>query len=578
MRDINAKPFRLPRAVLSIGLCISSLAWAQQGPSNEQVLQAWQQQTGQNIWRQDGGKLEFRGAVSLDLYENSVRTPSGNTGAALSGLRDGSFARSILQGDVRSTNTAQDTTYVQGVLTSTNDRGVLARYANQINSFQMGRAGVGYQLAFGDVVAGYSNLSSNLGLRGVLASREMDKLQVSAFAGVVAESWEALSKRDPLDNLPVRTQYLRDVYGVKGEQALNANWRAFVTAQHYGDRLSSATPVASTVNGVVTPLRPPIKGESVSLGAKYQAQNTQWVAEFASSRSKDLNTGSKSNGDALVLDGTHRWQNFGLRAGFHDLEPEFASNAQSVAPGIRETYVGADWQITPQFLWNVDLRESVTRFAGTNQASELDTVGNRLAYSFADIAGLSLNASDTRNRGKDPLGNPVRTDQTQIGAAYGANVWNANFSVGQGHTRNPQSPAADSNTRSWQAALGRNWSDVNAEVPASYQLTVQATAFGQNQRFVATGTGSRSTALGLNASLNTQRWGLWSAAWQRQLSTQPTVGQPDLWSSVFSFDWARQIGDAWSLKAFARVNRRNHGDVNLQADERTLGVQAGFKW
>jgi hypothetical protein len=578
MRAFSVARQGLFLACSGLGLCLGSFAWAQQGPSNEQVLRTWQQQTGQNIWQQDGGKLEFRGAASLDVYDNQVRVPSGNTGAALSGLRDGSFARGIFQGDARSTNSTQDTSYVQGVFTSTNDRGVLPRYANQINSFQMGRAGVGYQMAFGDVVAGYSSLSSNLGLRGLLASREIDKFSVSGFAGVVAESWEALSKRDPLDNLPARTQYLRDVYGLKAEQSFTANWRGFATAQHFGDRVSSASPVASTINGVVTPIRAPVKGEAVSLGLKYQEQNAQLVAEYAASRSKDLTTGNKADGDALVLDGTYRWQVFGLRAGFHDLEPEFASNAQSVAPGIRETYVGGDWQITPQLLWNVDLRESATRLVGSNQASELDTVGNRLAYSFANIAGLSVNLSDTRNRGKDNLGNPVRTDQTQLGLAYGASVWNTNLSVGQGKTRNPQNPVSDGNTRSWQAALGRNWTDAQADLPASYQLTVQATAFGQSQKFAATGTGSRSTSVGLNASLNTQRWGLWSAAWQRQLSTQPTVGAPDLWSSVFSFDWARQIGEAWSLKAFARANRRNHGDLNLQADERTLGLQAGYKW
>jgi hypothetical protein len=545
-----------------------------QGLTNEQVLRSWQQQTGQAFWAQDSGQIEFHGATSLDIYSNQVRVPStGSTGTnTFSSLHNGDFARGLLQGDVRSTNAAQATTYVQGVLTSSNDRGMQPRYATQINNFQMGRTGVGYQMAFGDVAAGYSTLSSNLGLRGLLGSKELDKVTLSGFAGTVAESWEALSNRSALDGQAPRTRYLRDVFGTKGEYKLAAEWSAFATAQRFSDRVNTATPLASSVT------LPALDGDAISVGAKYQTQVAQLAMEYARSSSKNAISGANAKGDALVLDGSYRWQSFGLRAGFHDLEPEFVSLAQSVAPGIRETYAGGDWQITPQLTWSIDLRDSITRIATTGQRSELDSQNNRLTYNLTNIPGLSLNLSDTRNQGQDGLGNQQRNDLSQAGVNYGGQVWTANLSAGAGRVRNPQSPAADGTSRQWQAALGRHFSDASLETQANYQLLVQGTASSQRQKFAATGADATSNALGLNVSLQTTRYGALSAQWQRQQNTQPIAGAPDLYSSLFNLDWARQITESWSFKAFARVNRRNHGDANLRVDERSLGVQAGYKW
>jgi hypothetical protein len=561
----------------ALALCAMMLATPQsqaQGLSNEQVLQSWQQQTGQALWAKDGGQIEFHGAASLDVYSNQVRTPATTTTGTntFSGLRNGDFARGVFQGDARSTNAAQATTYVQGVFTSTNDRGAQPRYATQVNSFQMGRAGVGYQMAFGDVVAGYSVLSSNLGLRGLLGTKELDKLNLSGFAGTVAESWEALSNRSALDGQAPRTRYLRDVFGAKGEYKLAAEWSAFATVQRFSDRVNTATPLASSVT------LPALDGDAVSLGAKYQTQAAQLAMEYAYSNSKDAINGTKAKGDALVLDGTYRWQSFGLRAGFHDLEPEFASLAQSVAPGIRETYVGGDWQVTPQLIWSMDLRDATTRFVATTLRSELDTLSNRLSYNLAEFPGLSLNLSDTRNRGEDGLGNRQRNDQTQAGVNYGGQVWTAGLSAGAGRTRNAQNSSADGDSRQWQAALGRNFSNATVETQADYQLLVQGTASGQRQKFLSTGTDTTTNALGLNVSLQTGRYGTLGAQWQRQQTSQPVVGAAELYSTLFNLDWARQITEAWSFKAFARVNRRNHGDANLRVDERSLGVQAGYKW
>ncbi|MFM7330845.1 MAG: hypothetical protein ACKO1L_04155 [Brachymonas sp.] len=43
-------------------------------------------------------------------------------------------------------------------------------------------------------------------------------------------------------------------------------------------------------------------------------------------------------------------------------------------------------------------------------------------------------------------------------------------------------------------------------------------------------------------------------------------------------DWTKSFTPQWQLKGYAKVNRRNHGDLTLQVDERILGVQGSYNW
>jgi hypothetical protein len=562
--------------------CLSTTAaWAQstdaaqqaQQAANAQVLQSWQQQTGQAASVSPQGRLEFHGGITLDAYSVGISSPSGNP--ALSPLRDNSFGKLVFQGDVRSQSPEQDITYLQGTFTSTNDRSVLSRYATQINSFQTGRAGVGYQLAFGDVVANYSGLSSNLGLRGLLAAKQFGALTVTGVAGTVAESWEALFQRHALDNLPPRTRYLRDVIAVKAEYAFDQQWSAFATLQNYSDRIGSAAlPVGSAA----------LEGVIVSTGLKYVKDTLQISAELASAKTEDKTTLTDRSGNAFVVDGTYRFTQagVGLRFGYHDLGPKFASLAQTVAPGIREWYAGADWQITPQLTWGVDVRDATTRVAATPFApasqNSLETFSNRLSYSFQNITGLVLSLSDTRNWAEDALGNRNRNDTTQLSLNYGSQLWTAALSVGQGHSRSPVNPAADSNSSQWQLMLGRNWSNASAENQASWTLGLQANLGQQIQKQVLVGTQSKATTYGLNLSGSSVSWGQLLAGLQRQLTDQPTPGAAQLTTTTLNLDWTKAFGPQWQWKGYAKVNRRNHGDATLQVDERVVGVQGSYKW
>jgi hypothetical protein len=537
--------------------------------ANGQVLQAWQEQTGQAVWVKEDGQLEFHGATSLDVYGNSVNVPSGNP--ALSSLREGNKARGIFQGDIRTTSPEGDVTYLQGVVTSTNDRGVQSRYATQVNTLQVGRAGVGYQLAFGDVVAGFSNLSSNLGLRGALLTKEIGAFTLTGFAGTVADSWESLSNTTALDGLPPRSRYLRDVYGAKGDYRYSAETNLYATLQAYRDRTSSAP---------VLPGLAAMDGKVFTFGGKQQVAQGQWSAEAGKSQRTDLTTGNESDGRALTLDGSYRWTSLGVRAGFHDLSAAYASLAQTVAPGVREFYVGGDWSATPQLNLSMDVRHAITRLLGgpgfPEFRNDLDTFNTRVSYSVLSLPGLMLSLSDTRSKGEDSALNQTRNEQQQASAAYGMGMWNGQLSIGTGESSNSASALANSTSRQWQASIGRTFSDVSVEVAPAWTVSTQLFTSSQIQKFAAGEVRSRS--IGLNVSMISSRWGNLAALLQRQKTTQVLAAAPGLSTSSFTLDWTRQFTPQWTGKAYARVNHRNHGDFALQADERVIGVQGAYQW
>jgi hypothetical protein len=538
---------------------------------NQQILQKWQMQTGQAGALNTQGQVEFHGDVTLDVYHNSVTNPSGKSD--LTPLKTGAFEKIVLQGDVRSTSADEDVLYAQGVITGSNDRSVLARYANVANSVQIGRSGIGYQLSFGDVVAAFSGLGSNLGLRGTMGIKELGGLTVTGFAGTVAESWEALSNRVALDGLSPRTRYLRDVVGAKAEYKISGEFTGFMTLQNYHDRMGSADlPVGSAA----------LDGHITTIGSKYVNGNLQVTAEAARSTKNDLVASTSASGQASIIDATYRMDTVALRSGYHDLDANFASLAQTTAAGIREWYVGADWTITPQLTYGVDVRDAVTRLAAQGETpssqSSLKSLTNRVNYSLIAVPGLTVSVSDTRNKGKDALLNSTLNDTTQFVTAYANADWSANALVGIGRVINPSNEAADSKNKNWQLTVGRNLSDASAEKQAGWTLGLQATTGRQLQTFIVTGIETRTSNIGLNVTGTSQAYGNLNLGWQRQRSTQPIAGAANLTTDTLNLDWTKAFGPQLTMKAYAKINRRNHGDAALQVDERIIGVQGAFKW
>ena len=545
------------------------LSEADRQAANQQLLNSWQQQTGQTEQAADPTSslsTAFNGQTSLDTYNNSTFIPSRNP--ALSAMQPGGFAQLGFQGDLRIKSANDTVTHAQGSLTSTNDRAIQFRYPTQIGNFQVGRTSGGYQVLAGDVAADFSGLSSGLGLRGALASKEFGGLTATAFAGTVAESWEALLQSSALDGLPPRTSYLRNVVGAKGDYKFSTDLTGYATLQNYRDKISSAP---------LPPLSPAFDGTIVTAGAKYLSGPLQVTSEFAYSKKRDQNTNSNDADSAFVMDGTYSFSAVKLRAGYHDIGSNFASLA-SASPGIREFYAGTDWAVTPQLVWTLDARDAITRLTGGAGQTALFTLGNRIVYSVSTIPGLAFGISNTGNKAKDALGNASSNGNTQLSVNYADPVWSANADVGTGYSRDLINPAADSNLQNWQLGLGRSWSDANRDSVASWSLSLQGTLGSQLQTLVVGLSQSRSSTAGLNVAFTSTAWGNLNAGLQIQSTSQPTLGAPDLKTTSFNLDWSKEFYKKWTLKTYARYNLRNHGDVLLQADERTIGVQGVYKW
>ena len=539
--------------------------------ANQQILQKWQTQTGQAGTVNTQGQVEFHGDATLDIYNSSVTNPSGK--GDLTPLKTGTFEKIVLQGDWRSTSAEDDVLYAQGVVTGSNDRSVLARYANIANSVQIGRSGVGYQFSFGDVVAAFSGLGSNLGLRGTLGTKELGALTLTGFAGVVAESWEALNNRSALDGLAPRTRYIRDVLGAKVEYKISDTLTGFMTLQNYHDRLGSVELPAGSVA---------LDGRITTVGSKYVNGNLQVSAEIAHSSKNDLVAQIDRSGNAGIIDATYRLDSVSLRTGYHDLDANFASLAQTTTAGLREWYVGADWAISPQITYGIDVRDAVTRTAALGDTpssqSSLQSLTNRFNYNVQTVPGLAFSVSDTRNKGKDALQNSTLNDATQLVTSYTTAEWSAYALIGVGRSRNPLNDAADSNNRMWQVTVGRNLSNATAETPADWSMSLQATAGRQLQTLSTTGAETRTSNAGINVTGTSRTYGNLSLGLQHQRSTQPISGTANLTTNTLQLDWTKAFGQQLTIKAYARINRRNHGDVLLQVDERIIGVQGAFKW
>jgi hypothetical protein len=195
---------------------------------NDQVIRAWQQNNlgaaGPSLKREEDGstRLEWKGGLTVDTYSNDVSSAGGylNTPS-----RTGAFYRNTLNSDLRAVHKDNTVDYFQLGATSSNDLSVLSQNRYQINNLQLGRAGEGYMLSLGDVTPNFSSLSSALGVRGLYGQRQFGEVTAYGFTGMVAESWETLGNKVP------RSQYLKDVHGVKLEKAFGSALKTYVTSQ-----------------------------------------------------------------------------------------------------------------------------------------------------------------------------------------------------------------------------------------------------------------------------------------------------------------------------------------------------------
>lgn len=542
--------------------------------SNQEVLESWQKQSGQSatiVNNSNGPTLEWHGQVTENLY--NVDTSNGPDDFALSGLQEGNFSLTNLQGDLRSITEAGDTTYIQGGASVTRDRAKQTLYSSQMTNLQFGRAGQGYQISGGDIVADFSRIGSNLGLRGVYSAKQLNAMTFYGFAGVISDSWESLFNRSTLTNQPPRSRYLRDAAGAKVDYKLDESWNAFGTAQTYSDRQSSLA-TALAIGQVAQ------NGSTGTVGLGYKTLQSNFSVEVGASKNGVGTVGGDTFTDkAFLVDMGYAWQTLSVHAGYHNIGLRYTSLAQNVVPGIRESFVGGDWFITPSLSYSNDIRRSEMRtvnfFDGNDTLNSVDTLVNRLNYNVTALPGLNIGLQDMRNWGKVEA-NTSRNNMTQLNVFYSTQHYSGGVSLSNARQRTNTNPLSNSVTDGVQLTLGRQILPGELIAFPSISGGIQFNGGYQQQR-IANNTETTSGTQGVSVNMQSVKLGQLMFSIMNIDTRQPTA-KSVLNTKIVNLDWTKVISDALAFKAYIRNNFINHGDQLQTIDEKIVGAQLDYQW
>lgn len=557
-------------------LCLAAPpAVAGQLADNATVLAQFAQASGapapELVAGEDGAtQIEWHGGATLDFYSRSA-----SGGALLTPYSGGHFHRLGLQSDLRGTAREGDVAWMQFALTQSDDPALILLGNSQINTLSAGRAGQGYRVAFGDVAVNHSSLGANLPLRGLLAQRYFGQTLVSASAGVIAESWEALADSGR------RRMFLKNVYALKAETPLGQNLQAYATVQGYREDGDS---VGAGALALV-----PSSGNSGTVGLNWREGRYFLQAEGGLSRYSEK--GLDGHRDrALVVDGGWQGDRLGLRLGHHDLGRYYASLSGLAGAGIRETYANASWQAAEWMSLTGDVRRSENQMAAppvplppptipptpitpyTPFVGRTDAASLRAQFTFAGVPGLSLALNVGESHGKSSAGGSNRNAHQGASLSYVQPVWNA--SLGYQNAKLSNSIAGtDSRSETWSLVYGRNWSDATDVAPASW--TLGATASGSFQRqHLENGTTSTLNTLNLVVTGERSAWGRLSAILGGSRGHDATGGE--LRQHWYQLDAGRALGQRGGIRLYVRAMSSFQDRAAIAYRDRTAGVQLSY--
>jgi hypothetical protein len=570
------------------GASNSAAPVAMPNSGNEAALKLWQSVAGDQVPAVIAGdkatsKIEWRSTVTTDAYTNDIKPPPAAAGAppTATPLNKGNFATTNIASDIRLIEPSGEVTAFQVGVTASNDRAILSRYPNQVRSLAFGRTGSTYQVGAGDATVGYSQLGTTLGLRGLSIQKALGDWTVSGYSGVVTDSWEALFNRSPLDNGPARNRYTRSVAGTKAEYALQPGLKLFATAQGYRD---SADSIPDQGVGM-----PPSDARAVSTGMAYQVDGLSVSSEAASSKF-DARDQPVRRGSAYLLDAAYKLPEIGFRAGYHSVAPSFVSLSLSVPPGLREGFLGGDWNAASWLVVGSEYRESSNRTISLTPsnaeplqpmppmnvqlAGRSRTITNRANITFGGaLPGLSAMLASNRSVGADPS-SAQRLSQTSSAAlSFNSATWNATFSANNTSASNSSNPQADSESHMLQAQFGRNY--MGTIIPWTFGWTLMGAQ--QSQRMTFLGTESKSRSRGITVNGNRSDWAQFALIYQEAYQTQ-AAGGPELATHSLQIELTKKYGQQNALKAYLRQSQRNVGDAALRTDERVFGMQVNWGW
>lgn len=507
----------------------------------------------------DGGsRLEWQGDLTVDRYFQQVSSAGGNLNSY---MQPGDYYKAALRANLLATRMDGGNDFLRFGLTNSNDRAVLSLHSRQIDNLQFGHSGKSYLVAVGDVAPNFSSLSSSLGARGLFGQYQRGDTSVYGYSGVVADSWEAL------EGAVERSRFLRDVHGLKVQYQTRPALSFYATTQHGEDRQGSFVSTSGS-----TP--DPVATESSTAGFQYGEGAWRATGEVAYGRSQ---TGSSAavSGQAHVLDLSWRGQgNLAARAGYHALDPGFATLSHLAQSGVEETYLGGDWGVTPWLSLNGELRSSQNRTLATIASPETtyETDSGSLRGNITlgpDLPGWSMQMQLSDSRTRDSLAQVNRNGQSSYGLGYASPAVNASLGLGHGLYRSQSYPDWNSDSASWNFNLSRVFS--------SDTWNVKAGLDGAYQEQVMVVDGSHTSNTSYNLSLNARhtRWGNVQILVGDGLLQQPN-GAPGLRQRSYQLDATRPLPWNGNLKLYVRDIRRNINDPVLEAVEKMWGFQFMF--
>ena len=485
-----------------------------------------------------------------------------------SALVTGTFGKSVLNSDLRRISQSGEVSHFQFGLTNSNDRSVLSMYPRQINNLQIGHAGPGFLVAFGDVAPSYSSLSSMLGVRGGSGQYQLGKLTVNGYSGVVAESWEAL------EGEVLRNQFLRNVNGAKLEYAVDQTLKVYATGQSGVDKTGSIS------NPLVAVYSKPSYVRSHSAGFQYANPDWQLGGETAESHFEQESAASRA-GRASLIDGTWRKGKVSMRAGYHEIDPKFVSLSAMVAAGITESYLGGDWTADDWITLSGDLRntENATLASSTSASTitQIDSSAIRANINFGQKYpgwGLTLQSTDSVTNMQGSLS---RLRQDALNLSYASQFGNLNFGYSLGMSSSKASPSSDANTDNWNLGIGRNFSNAVGTSPPSWTLGVNLNAALQQQHPLAGGVGSRNASFALAFSGQRVGWGQFSLSIGNSMlsanSQTAALKQREL-----QFEASHPFSPTSAVKMYIRNSQRNVGNPTIGAIEHVAGIQLNYQF
>ena len=564
----------LPFALLS--LAGSPVGASETLQDNATVLAQFAQASGgpapQLVAGEDGAtQIEWHGGATVDFYSRSA-----SGGATLTPYSGGHYHRIGMQSDLRGTAPEGDVSWTQFALTQSDDPSAIQLGNSQINTLSAGRAGRGYRMAFGDVAVNHSSLGANMPLRGLLAQRYFGQTLVSASAGVIAESWEALADQGR------RRMFLKNAYALKAESPFGQNLQAYATVQGYREDGDS---VGANALALV-----PSFGNSATAGLNWREGRYYLQAEGGLSRYGEK--GLDGHRDrALIVDGGWQGDKLGLRLGHHDLGRYYASLSGLAGAGIRETYANANWQTTTWMSLTGDVRRSenqmaappvppppptipptpvtpYTPFVGKTEAANL-----RAQFTFVDVPGLGLGLNVGGSHGESSGGGSNRNANQGASLSYMRPAWNASLGYQNGTLKNSIAAGTDSRSDTWMASYGRNWSDATDVAPASWMLN--ATASGSFQRqHLENGTTSALNTLNLVVMGERSAWGRLSAILGGSRGHDATGGE--LRQHWYQLDAGRALGQRGGIRLYLRAMNSFQERSAIAYRDKTAGVQLSY--